>query len=379
MESESKLFPTLTKRRGKLKIFVGAAPGVGKTYTLLRYAKTLQQQGLDVVVGWCDAHGRSETLRLLDGLEIFPRLSLEYHGASFEEVDVMGLIRRSPQVVVIDELAHSNVPGSRHAKRYMDVEDLLAAGINVLSAVNVQHLESAFHEASVIIGVPVREIVPTTFLEQADLEMVDVTPQALRHRLQDGAIYPPAQITTALNHLFQVRTLSMLRELALREVADDVDQQLHRLQGRDLALGAMSVVVRETILVSVSSPIRAVRLIETGARIAKRMKADLIVLTVVDGSESLEAATESVNAAEPLHTLKTLVDQHQGTLVVEASQDRSLGATICAVATRYHVTQIVVGQTRRKRRWMLNWGDDLITYLLRHLRSIDLRIVGWRD
>lgn len=364
-------------RAGRLKIFLGAAPGVGKTYTMLRYANSLKAQGVDVIVGYHEWHHRQKTAAELAGLEVIPSLRLSFHGREFSEVDVRGIIARHPEVVVIDELAHSNVPGSRNAKRYMDVAEILDAGIDVLTAVNVQHLASAYHEAEAFTGVPVREVIPASFLERAELEMVDVTPEALRRRLQDGEIYPVEQVDAALHNFFRHENLSRLRQLALREVAQDVDQRLQMSHERERIPGPVGA--RENVLVCVDFLERAEKLVIKAARMSLRMKADLIILSIsTDGTKSWGRGT-TPSEQQKFEAFQALANRYHGKFVVEAQRDRPLGEVILEAADRYNVTQIVVGQPRPGRHWLSPFRDKPTAYLLRNLRYVDLRIVGWRD
>jgi two-component system sensor histidine kinase KdpD len=214
-------------RDGKLKIFVGAAPGVGKTYEMLHQAQARRKDGYDVVVGVVETHGRRETEALLEGLEVIRRRSIEYRGQHLEEMDLDAIIARHPQIALVDELAHTNAPGSRHAKRYLDVEELLNHGINVYSTVNIQHIESLNDVVAQITHVRVRETVPDSVFNRADaVELVDLTPDDLIQRLKEGKVYVPAQAERALEHFFAPANLTALRELALRRTADRVDEQL---------------------------------------------------------------------------------------------------------------------------------------------------------
>src|SRR5215831_15635853 len=209
---------------GRLKIFVGAAPGVGKTYEMLQQARARKSDGYDVVVGIVETHGRRETQALLEGLEVIPRRRLEYKGQWLDEMDLDAVIARRPQIVLVDELAHTNAPGSRHPKRYLDVEELLSHGINVYSTVNVQHIESLNDVVAQITRVRVRETVPDSIFDSADaVELVDLTPDDLIQRLREGKVYVPRQAERALEHFFSPANLTALRELALRRTAERVD------------------------------------------------------------------------------------------------------------------------------------------------------------
>lgn len=359
---------------GKLKVFIGAAPGVGKTYTMLRAAQDLKSQGRDVVIGYVDTYGRPDTEAQAIGLEVLPRKTIYFRGRGFEEVDVQAVIERGPEVVIIDELAHSNAPGSNFPKRYMDVEYILDHGIGVLSTVNVQHIENAHADAERITGIRVREIVPDEFIKRAEeVEVVDVTPETLRQRLRDGSIYPADKVNHALTHFFRKSNLSPLRELALREVAEDVDERLQVSFDRQRIPGPVGA--RENILVCVSYIDRAQKLIEKANRVAVRMKAELIVLTVRErSSDQLTPKDE-----QRIERLKVLTDQHDGRLLVEFLNDRKVAEVIIEVAERENVTQVVIGQPSKERVWRRFMTETPVRYLLRNLKYIDLRIVGWRD
>src|ERR1700684_577772 len=216
-----------TAPRGSLRIYLGAAAGVGKTYAMLCEGHRRAERGADVVVAFAEPHARPQTIALLDGLEIVPRKKLPYRGSEWEEMDIDAVLARKPQIALVDELAHTNVPGSRHVKRWQDVEELLDAGIDVISAVNVQHLESLNDVVEKITGVPQRETVPDAIVRAADqVEMVDQTPEALRRRMAHGNIYPPEKIDAALTNYFRTGNLTALRELALLWLADKVDEGL---------------------------------------------------------------------------------------------------------------------------------------------------------
>ncbi|QSO52901.1 histidine kinase [Alicyclobacillus curvatus] len=358
---------------GQLKIFIGAAPGVGKTYTMLREAVSLKERGIDVVIGYVDVRDRPETRAQMDGLEVLPRKIIHFHHRVFEEVDIEAITERGPDVVVIDELAHSNAPGSMFPKRYMDVEYLLDMGISVLTTVNVQHIEGIHDEAEEITGIPVRELIPESLIKRADeVSVIDVTPETLRQRLRDGSIYPADRVDQALQNFFRKSNLSGLRELALRVVAEDVDERLERSYSRRRIPGPVGA--KEVIMVCVSHYPRAVKLIGRGDRMAARMKADMYVLFIAGGGEDSLSEKERANLVK----LKTLADECEGEFIIEPRNDRKTGEVIADVASRYNVTQIVIGQPAPDRKWEL-WRENPVRYLLRNLRYTDLRIVGWRD
>ena len=216
-----------SETRGRLKIFVGAAPGVGKTYEMLQTAQAKRREGVDVVVGVVETHGRKETEALLEGLEIVPRRRVEYKGRWLDEMDIDAILDRRPQLVLVDELAHTNAPGSRHPKRYMDVEELLGAGIDVYATLNIQHVESLNDVVAQITRIRVRETVPDSIIDRADnIELVDLTPDDLIQRLKEGKVYVPRNAERAIQHYFRPGNLTALRELALRRTADRVDDQM---------------------------------------------------------------------------------------------------------------------------------------------------------
>ena len=291
---------------GQLKVFIGAAPGVGKTYTMLREAVSLKERGVDVAIGYVDVHDRPETAAQINGLEILPRKTIRFRNRVFEEVNLEAIQQRDPDVVVIDELAHSNAPGSMFPKRYMDVEYLLDQGISVLTAVNVQHIEGIHEEAEEITRIRVRELIPEAFIKRADeVAVIDVTPETLRQRLRDGSIYPSDKIHQALQNFFRKSNLSGLRELALRVVAEDVDERLQRSFSRRKIPGPVGA--KEVIMVCVSHYPRAVKLIQRGYRMAIRMKADLYVLGISKTSEDLLSDKEKTN----LEKLRELAEEHE--------------------------------------------------------------------
>src|SRR5450432_1912391 len=225
-EDRAQAFLQMIRRseRGRLKVYLGYGPGVGKSYQMLQEAHRLKKEGIDVVVGLIETHGRVETAKLIEGVELIPRRKVEYHGIVVEEMDVDAILSRRPQVVIVDELAHTNVPGSRNAKRYQDVQDILAAGIHVISAMNIQHLESLYNTVEQLIGVKVRERIPDSVLADADqIVNIDLAAEDLQHRLKEGKIYPKERVATSLDNFFTASNLEHLRELTLREIASQLD------------------------------------------------------------------------------------------------------------------------------------------------------------
>src|SRR5438477_5073607 len=267
------------RRSGRLKIFVGAAPGVGKTYEMLQQARARKQDGYDVAVGVVETHGRKETQALLDGLEIIPSKRLEYRAQWLEEMDLDAVITRHPQIALVDELAHTNAPGSRHPKRYLDVEELLNHGIDVYTTVNIQHIESLNDVVAQITRVRVRETVPDSVFDRADaVELVDLTPGDLIERLKEGKVYIPEQAERALEHFFSPANLTALRELALRRTAERVDEQLlTEMQSRAIS-GPWAA--GERILVCISEDPRAAGLVRYTKRLSDRLHAPFTAISI---------------------------------------------------------------------------------------------------
>jgi len=275
---------------GRLKIFVGAAPGVGKTYEMLQSAQAKRKAGADVVVGIVETHGRAETEALLQGLEVLPRKRLEYKDQILEEMDIDALIARHPQIALVDELAHTNAPGSRHPKRYLDVEELLSHGIDVYTAVNIQHIESLNDVVAQITHVRVRETVPDSVFDRADaIELIDLTPDDLIQRLKEGKVYVPKQAERALEHYFSPGNLTALRELALRRTAERVDEQLLTHMQANAIAGPWAA--GERVLVCVSEDPRAAGLVRYAKRLADRLHAPWTAISI-ETTRSLQLTDE---------------------------------------------------------------------------------------
>ena len=327
--------------RGKLRIYLGAAPGVGKTYAMLDEGRRRRDRGTGVLVGFVETHGRAHTAEMLDGLEVLPRRAVSYRGTDFTELDVAGVIRRAPRVVLIDELAHTNVPGSGNEKRWQDVEQILDAGIDVISTVNVQHLESVNDVIEQITGIPQRETVPDEVVRRADaIELVDMSPQALRRRMAHGNIYPPEKIDAALGNYFREGNLTALRELALLWLADKVDEQLDRYRADHDITGTWEA--RERVVVALTGGPEGDTLIRRAARIAARTKgADLLAVHVATGD-----GLAGPRAAD-LARLRVLVESLGGTYheVVGSEVPQAL----LEFARGVNATQLVLGASRRGR------------------------------
>ncbi len=355
-------------RRGKHKVFIGMSPGVGKTYKMLEEGHTLKKEGTDVVLGLLETHNRQETIAKSVGLEQVPRQEITWSGVTLTEMDTSAIIARQPQLVLVDELAHTNVPGSEREKRYQDVEIILAAGIDVFSTVNIQHLESLNDLVVRITGIVVRERVPDRLLDEADeVVVVDVTPETLEERLRDGKIYAPEKIDQSLQNFFQRRNLIALRELALRELADQVEEGAIE-NGNHSANEAPYCNVHERLLVCVSTYPNAIQLVRRGARISGYMHAPFYCLFVGDPDRFL-------NKSESLHieTCERLCQEFGGQFVRVAGQDKS--RAIAAVAKDYRITQIVIGESQQSR-WKMLLHGSLTQQLLQSLKNIDVHIIA---
>jgi len=322
-------------QRGRLKVYLGYAAGVGKTWQMLQEAHRLQQEGIDVVVGLVETHGRVETAKLLEGLEIIPRFVQAYHGILVEEMDVDAVLRRKPQVALVDELAHTNAPGSRNAKRYEDVQDLLAAGIHVMTTLNVQHLESLYDTVEKAVGVKVRERLPDSILAEADeIVNVDLTPEDLQERLREGKVYTLERIPVALGHFFRMANLENLRELTLREMAAQIDLKRHETEPED------DIIVPDQIMVCLSSrgP-NSGKLLRFASRLAGRLNRNWYAVYVQTPSEEstvIDAQTQRLlaGALTLAKELGAMVFTYKGDDIAEA---------ILRFAREYRVSHIVMG------------------------------------
>ncbi len=354
--------------RARLRIYIGAAPGVGKTYAMLQEADALRARGHDVVAGFVETYGRADTAAQLRDLEVVPRRRIVYRGAVLEEMDVDAILARRPLVCVVDELAHTNVPGSRNEKRYQDVLEVLDAGISVMTAVNIQHIETLNDAVARLTGVRVRETVPDTFLDRADeVVNVDVTVEELRSRLRRGKVYTPDKVEQALTHFFRKGNLSALRELALRAVADEVGEKAAGYRARE---GLEPALIPERVMVCMSSNVRAPRVIRTGARIAGRLGARWYAVYVETPSErpdrirpdDFDALRENVLLAESL-----------GATVVRVKADRTADGLI-AFAQREGITHVIFGQSARSR-WELLWRGSTIDRFLSSVKDAAVQVV----
>src|SRR5579859_1028798 len=358
-------------RRGRLKVFLGMAPGVGKTYEMLRTARRRKAEGDDVVIGVVESHGRRETEALLRGLEVLPRRPIEYKARTLMEFDIDGALARRPKLLIVDEYAHSNAPGSRHPKRWQDVEELLGAGIDIWTTLNVQHLESLVDVVLRITGVRQRETVPDSALSRADdIELVDITPDELRERLADGKVYVPETARLAADNFFKPENLTALRELALRRMAQTVDDQLIATMREKGVEGPWAA--GERIVVLVGGDAMASALVRTARRLSDMMMD--APWTVAHVERPNQKAASPVAQSRLSEALK-LAEQLGGSTVVLTGDD--VVASVMAYARRNNVTQIVIGKSRDSRlRELL--GRTLATALLRQARGAAVHVVTER-
>src|SRR5256884_3631330 len=358
------------RRSGRLKIFVGAAPGVGKTYEMLQQARARKQDGYDVVVGVVETHGRRETQALLDGLEILPRKHLEYKGQRLEEMDLDAIIARHPQIALVDELAHTNAPGSRHPKRYLDVEELLRHGIDVYSTVNIQHIESLNDVVAQISHVRVRETVPDSVFDRADaIELVDLTPDDLIQRLKEGKVYVPKQAERALEHYFSPGNLTALRELALRRTAERVDEQLLTHMQAHAIPGPWPA--GERILVCISEDPRSAGLVRYAKRLAHRLHGPWTAL-YLENRRSLQLSEEERDrVADTLRLAEAL----GGEAITVPGGERSIADDVIGFAEANNATHLVVGKSTRSR-WFEILHGSVVHELVRKSGNISVHVIA---
>jgi two-component system sensor histidine kinase KdpD len=365
---ESLLAKLKEGERANLRVYIGAAPGVGKTYRMLEDAHQLRRQGVDIVAAAVETHGREETAALVGELERVPARRIEYRGVTLEEMDLEAVVARRPAVAVVDELAHTNAPGSKNRKRYEDVLELLSAGVSVITAVNIQHLESLNDAVASTTGVRVRETVPDHFLRRADeVVNVDVSVDMLRTRLRQGKIYGVEKIEQSLNNFFRKGNLSALRELALRQAAADQSDKARDYRERE---GLGQPVIPEKVMVAMASRGGAKKLLRTGSRIAGRLASDWYAVYVETPAEELgrirpsdyAALQENIRFAEDL-----------GAKVVKLKA-RKVADALIAFARREGVTHVVFGQTSRSRLDILLRGS-VINRFLAEVRDAAVQVV----
>ena len=358
------------RRVGRLKIFVGAAPGVGKTYEMLQSAHAKLKAGADVVVGVVETHGRAETEALLQGLEVLPRKRLAYKEQMLEEMDLDALLARHPKIALVDELAHSNAPGSRHPKRYLDVEELLAAGIDVYTAVNIQHIESLNDVVAQITHVRVRETVPDKIFERADaIELIDLTPDDLIQRLKEGKVYVPKQAERALEHYFSPGNLTALRELALRRTAERVDEQLLTHMQANAIAGPWAA--GERILVCISEDPRSAGLVRTTKRLADRLHAPWTALSIETRRSLRLTDAQRDRLADTLRLAEAL----GGEALTIPGVGRRIADDIIQFAQANNVTQIIIGKSARSLWFELTRGS-VVHDLVRRAGNISVNVIA---
>jgi two-component system sensor histidine kinase KdpD len=343
--------------RARLRIYIGAAPGVGKTYAMIEDAHTLRREGVDVVIGFVETHGRTDTEQRIGDLEIVPRRRIEYRGVVLEDMDVDAVLARKPALCLVDELAHTNAPGSRHEKRHQDVMELLDAGIGVMTAVNIQHLETLNDAVSRVTGVRVRETVPDTVLDRADeVVNVDVTVEELHSRLRQGKVYKPEKVEQALANFFREANISTLRELALRAVADEIGDKAATRRQRE---GLEPALIPERVMVCMSSSAEAPRVMRAGARIAGRLGARWYAVYV----ETPREAPGHIKAPDRDALQRNIaLAEELGATVVRVRADRPADGLV-AFAKREGITHVVFGQTARSRWEILLKGSTLNRFL----------------
>lgn len=357
----------VARSRGKLKIFLGALPGVGKTFTMLSEAHRRVSRGEDIVVGFVEAHGRPETEKLVEGLEVIPRKQIEYRGATFEEMNTDGVLARKPEWVLVDELAHTNIPGASREKRWQDVEVLLDNGINVISTVNVQHFESLNDIVFEITGVRVRETVPDRVIDGAyEIELVDLPPDALINRLKRGDIYHMEKVPQALRNFFRKGNITALREMALLKTADEVDEKLLEYMNQHAIADGWAA--QERVLVALPPGALASKLVRRGYRLAKRLRTNFTCVFVrLPGSRLSSAGEQALQ--EGFALAKSL-----GGEVVEIEAE-SVAEEIIAFAKERRITFIVMGQSGRSRLDEIFRGST-INRIMRETHNIDVVVVA---
>ena len=365
---ESLLAMVKETEQAKLRIYVGAAAGVGKTYQMLEDAQALRKQGIDIVIGAVETHGRAETAAMVGDLEIIPKKKIPYKGVTLEEMDLATIIERRPEVVIVDELAHTNAPTSKNAKRYEDVKDILAAGINVLTAFNVQHLESLNDVVARTTGVRVRETIPDCFLKRADEVLnIDVSVDTLRTRLRQGKIYDIEKIEQSLKNFFRKGNLAALRELSLRQVADHQSVQNHDYRERE---GLDQAVIPEKVMVCLASRGSGKKLLRVGSRIAGKLANDWLAVYVETPNEAPNRIKPEAAVAleENLEMAKEL-----GGEIVHLKGENVTDELI-KFAKEHSITHVIFGQSARSR-WEIFWRGSIINRFLREVRDATVQVV----
>jgi two-component system sensor histidine kinase KdpD len=365
--------------RGHLKVFIGMAAGVGKTFRMLQEGQAEAEAGRDVVVGYLEPHGRMETVAQAEGLEMVPRRRMRHRDTEIEEMDLPAVLARAPELCLIDELAHTNAPGAEHEKRYEDVRDVLDAGIDVFSTVNVQHLESLNDQVTQLTGVRVRETIPDAVLSAADeTVLVDITPEALIGRLRAGKVYAPERVQAALSNFFKIENLAALRETALRQVAEGVELERRGREGPvirrredSLVARATPQVISERLLALVTPTPRSQRVVRRAWRSAQRLGAELDLLVVRP-----PGATPTRQEREQLEALRRLSSVLGAHLLIEEADE--VAATAIRVARGRGTTYLLMGTPKPRNAWRRLSQPALPFQLLKGLPGVDLRIVADR-
>jgi two-component system sensor histidine kinase KdpD len=363
-------------KRGRLKLYIGFVAGVGKTYRMLEEAHALKGRGVDVVVAFVETHGRAETAAKIEGLEVIPRKRIEYRGLVTEEMDLDAVLARMPQVAIVDELPHTNVPGSKNRKRYQDVLDILDAGISVIGAMNIQHLESLNDLVERVTGVVVRETVPDSFLKRADQTVnLDLAVEDLLERLRTGKIYGADKVGWALEHFFREENLGTLRELALREVAESLDRSaVAAAEGKAAPKnGAQRAMGRVMVALS-SNPPRTASLLRRGSRLAGRLNTDWYVVYV----ETPNEAPTRIDSEAQRHLLQNLeMARELGAQIVRLKADDPVDALL-DFARSHNVSSLIVGRSTQPR-WRRLLGRTPVQRLVEQAEGLDLHIVSFEE
>jgi two-component system, OmpR family, sensor histidine kinase KdpD len=366
----------LTRRhKGRLKVFLGYAAGVGKTYQMLEEAQHLRQGGADIVIGYFEPHGRKDTIALTEGLETVPRRIVEYRGTTFEEMDADAILLRRPAVCAVDEFAHTNVPGSEREKRWQDVHVLLDAGIDVVTTVNVQHLESLNDQVWQMTGVRVRETIPDWVVDEADeVVLVDLTPRALRNRLLRGVVYAPEKARAAMENFFTEPNLNALREMALRHTAHEVEERLEdEAPARPQASGPAAQPQRaERVLICLTGSPSSAMLIRRGKRVADYLKADCLALHVLPRTATPGALARRREAIEQHLSFARYLR-----IAAHIIESDNVAAAIADFARGQRVTQIFMGRSARPKVWAL-WKETTVQQVVRLARDKQITIVAQR-
>lgn len=354
---------------GRLKIYIGYAPGVGKTYAMLNDANSRFEKGEDIVIGYLESHQRKETEAQIGELETVSRKKIEYNGIVMEEMDTEAIISRRPSTVLIDELAHTNVPGSKNKKRFEDVEEILSQGINVVSTLNIQHLESLNDIVRQITGVTVKETIPDKIVEEADeVVVIDITPTALQSRLKGGYIYKYENIARSLKNFFRLGNLNALREMALRQTAEEVDEELEEYKKEHGIKENWHII--ERVMVCISPSPTSKKLIRRGARIARKFKCEWVVVNI--NSTRIFAQKMTEKDSERLEGHFKLARQ-LGAEVVNLT-GKSISRELAQFATQRYITQIIIGHSTRTK-WQTILRGSTVTRLLKLTRDIEVHVI----